>query len=175
MFVNGVPPFWAMAKKYKILCSLSSLVFVLDQLTKSFVLKTLAIGESIPVIQGFFDLVHVRNRGAAFGMFHLLKDGIRVPFFYGISFIAFFSLLYFFRQLRDKQLCYAAPMSLIMGGILGNLVDRVRFGDVIDFLSLHIHDKIFLGVLMEWPAFNVADSAITISMIWITILVLRGK
>lgn len=175
MFVNDVPPFWDMAKKYKILCSLASLVFVLDQLTKSFVLKYLAIGESIPVIKEFFDLVHVRNRGAAFGMFHLLEDSIRVPFFYGVSFIAFFSLLYFFRQLKENQLYYAAPMSLIAGGILGNLVDRVRYGDVVDFISLRINDKIFLGVLMEWPAFNVADSAITISMIWISILVLRGK
>jgi len=154
---------------------LGSLVLILDQVTKFFILKNLAWGKIISVIPGFFDVVHVHNKGAAFGMLHTLSDSIRVPFFYFITLIAIIVIIYAFQQVDEKNKFYAYPLSLICGGVLGNVLDRIRFGYVIDFLSVHIHDKILFGIRLEWPAFNVADSAITVSMVLIVVQILRGR
>ncbi|MDO8527474.1 MAG: signal peptidase II [Deltaproteobacteria bacterium] len=154
-----------MSYKYKILLILAPVIFILDQCTKYFVVKFIAIGDSIPVIPGFFDLIHVRNAGAAFGLFANLPENARVSFFFGISGVALCILIYVFRHLKAEDHYYAWPLSLVTGGVLGNFMDRIRYGNVVDFLSVHIQDKIIWGISMEWPAFNVADSAITVSMI----------
>lgn len=164
-----------MPAKYKILGCVASAVFFLDQLTKYFVLKTLARGEFIPIISGYLDLVHVRNPGAAFGMLSGLPAGIRDPFFYLVTFVAVIILIYAFRRMNAVNRFYIIPLSLISGGVMGNFVDRVRFGNVVDFVSVHIRDKIIWNISLEWPAFNVADAAITVSMVWIMIHILRGR
>lgn len=164
-----------MSSKYKILSILAPLVLLLDQITKFLVLRMIQIGEVIPVIPGYFDLVHVRNRGAAFGILHDLGDAIRTPFFYIVTLVAISVLFYVFYTLEARKHFFAYPLSLIVGGVLGNVIDRLRFGNVVDFISLHIHDKILWGIQLEWPAFNVADSAITVSMVLIFAKMIRDK
>lgn len=126
------------------------IVLSLDQLAKFLVIKNLSLNQSIPVIKGILHLTLTFNRGAAFG---ILKD--KIPFFI-ITAIAAVVLVYF--NLKDtkkkKHPLYILSLSLISGGAIGNLIDRLRFGYVIDFLDFRI-----------WPVFNVADSAITIGAV----------
>lgn len=152
----------------KVLSILAPIVILLDQWTKSLVVEHLALGERIPVIEGFFDWVHVRNTGAAFGMMAAAPEWFRVPFFYGISVVAIGVLVYLFWKIKPKEKFLSIPFSLIAAGVIGNLIDRLRYGNVVDFVSWHLQDK------FEWPAFNVADSAITISMFLILISVLKS-
>lgn len=163
-----------MKYKYKILLLLAPAVFLLDQFTKQLVLNHIGFGDAIPVIPGWFDLVHVRNTGAAFGMFASWGGDFRNPFFYGISAVAILILASFFRKLDTADRFYPYPLSLIAGGVLGNLADRIRFGNVVDFLSFHVQDKAVWGIALEWPSFNVADSAITVSMILLAVHFLRN-
>lgn len=157
--------------KYHLLCCVSPFITILDQVTKWYVRDIIPLGERIPVIDGFFDIVHFRNTGAAFGMFSSLSPEIRPFFFYGISVIAVLLLGAYFRSLREEEKVAAFSLSLVFGGMVGNLIDRFRFGNVVDFLSFHIGEKHISSLPLEWPAFNVADSAITIAMlllIWLT-------
>ena len=165
----------ALPYKYKTLLWIAPLVLLLDQLTKFFIVKTLSIGQELPVVPGIFDIVHYRNAGAAFGMLANLDVWVRDPFFYGISAVALLAMIIIFRHLDLADHFFPYPLSLITGGILGNFVDRVRFGNVVDFLSFHIYDWKFGSIPLEWPAFNVADSAITVSMVLLAAHMLRQK
>jgi signal peptidase II len=170
-----------MQTKYKILLWITPSVFLLDQLTKLAVERWLTLGVRIPIIPGYFDLVHFRNTGAAFGIFSGLEDGVRKPFFYGIAVVAVILLALLYRSLQDSERLMPVALSLVFGGIAGNILDRVRLGAVIDFLSFHWGDAVAAGSLfgrayhieLEWPAFNVADSAITVAMILILIAAFR--
>lgn len=164
-----------MSYKYKILLGLTPTLFLFDFITKWLILHSIPIGKLITVIPGFFDLVHVRNTGAAFGLLANMGEPFRVPFFYGVSGLALIILFYCFKTLSPKDRLHPWPLSLVLGGVLGNLLDRIRFGSVIDFVSLHVGDKMISGVELRWPAFNVADSAITIAMILLIANVLKGK
>jgi signal peptidase II len=136
------------------------------------------LGSSIPVLPGLFDLVHTRNRGAAFGALANLPENWRVPFFLATSLIALVLLALYFFKSSDGQTGTIAALALIFGGAAGNICDRIRLGEVIDFLSFHWFEKsahIGLGgwhlrFRLEWPAFNVADTAITVSVLWLMIL-----
>lgn len=152
----------------KVLLILTPVVLILDQWTKHLVVRSMELGERIPVIAGYFDIVHVRNTGAAFGMLADSHPAFRIPFFYGISFIALGVLAYFFWKIRDNERFFSFPLSLVTAGVLGNLIDRFRYGNVVDFVSWHIQHR------FEWPAFNVADSAITISMALILLSAFRS-
>jgi signal peptidase II len=161
-----------MKKKYKLFMFTAALILIADQVTKLAILRGLELGARVPIIGGFFDIVHFRNTGAAFGMFSNMPDGLRVPLFYGISVVAAALIILYLRSLKDDELGMAFALSLVFGGMIGNVFDRIRLGSVVDFLSLHIGDRIldisFLGwawkVPLEWPAFNVADSAITVAI-----------
>lgn len=152
----------------KVLALLTPLLVVLDQWTKFLVVKHLALGESVTVIPGYFDWVHVRNTGAAFGLLARSPEGFRVPFFYGISFVAVAALIYGYWKIKNSERFLSYPLALITAGVLGNLIDRFHYGNVVDFVSWHIQDR------FVWPAFNVADSAITISMFLLFISVLKS-
>jgi signal peptidase II len=108
--------------------------------------------ESMPVIHGLFNLTYVRNKGAAFGI--LADSSIRIPFFITVSIAAMLGILWYIKQLREDQKLAILSLSLVFSGAFGNLIDRIRLGEVIDFLD------VFWG-RYHWPAFNVADSAIT--------------
>ncbi len=125
-----------------------SIVLSLDQLTKFFITKNLLLNQSLPVIKGIFHITLVHNRGAAFG---ILKN--QVPLFIFTSIFAII-LVYYSLKKNIQQKTYTVSLTLILGGALGNLIDRLFFGYVIDFLDFRI-----------WPVFNIADSAVTIGAI----------
>lgn len=144
-----------MDKRYQILAGVSALVLIVDQLTKLFIDRTMALHSSITVIENFFNISYVRNKGAAFGI--LANSAYRLPFFLFVSVIAVVVILVAIRKLRTDQTLAAVSLSLIFSGAIGNLIDRVRLGEVIDFLDAHWYGH-------HWPAFNVADSAICIGV-----------
>ncbi len=126
-------------------------VFLLDRLTKFAINAHLKTGEFVEVIPGFFNIVHTRNTGIAFGMFS--GGGMFFTLlFIGVSVVAIGVLFYLLKDAVSGLQVFG--LSLIIGGALGNLVDRVLFGEVVDFLDFYVGSY-------HWPAFNVADSAIT--------------
>jgi signal peptidase II len=144
---------------------LAFLVIVLDQITKAVIVNHFAFGESIRVTS-FFDLVLAHNTGAAFS-FLAGAGGWQRWFFTIIALVAVIVIVYFLRKHGDEpRLCFA--LSLILGGAIGNLIDRVVLGHVIDFLLFH-----YAGY--AWPAFNVADSAITVGAVLLAWESLRAK
>ncbi len=174
-----------MKKKYWILLTTAPAVLILDQLTKWWVSSSLEMGDRVPVVQGFFDIVYFHNVGAAFGMFSGLSDAVRIPFFYVVAVIATALLALLYRSLGDDENMVAFAIALVFGGIAGNIIDRLRFDSVVDFVSVHLGEAVLQGSLLgfkyriplEWPAFNVADSAITVAMIILiaTAMIRRGK
>lgn len=131
--------------------ALSALVIVLDQLSKVWITNHFAYGEKL-YVSGVFDLVLARNTGAAFSFLHD-AGGMQRWLFSGIAIIASVWIVWLLRKFAGQTL-FALALSLILGGALGNLVDRIAYGYVVDFLSFHWGEHYF-------PAFNVADSAIT--------------
>ncbi len=131
------------------------LVVCLDQATKIAVIKELRVYESVPVINGFFNLVHVKNRGMAFGF--LNRPDLNLGFWVLVSatVMAVFLLLLWFWRMKDAGRWTTLGLSLILGGAVGNLIDRIRLHEVIDFLDFYVGT-------WHWPAFNVADAAITV-------------
>jgi len=130
-------------------------VVFFDQLTKQIILKGMAIHETIPVIQGFFDLVHVRNRGMAFGIMNNAESSSGMWLLLAMSSAAIVLLLVWFFRMKGEGVFFTLSLSLILGGAVGNIIDRLRFGEVIDFLDVYVGSY-------HWPAFNVADAAITV-------------
>jgi signal peptidase II len=139
--------------------ALAVIVAILDQLTKQWVLGSLQYGQVIP-ITGFFDLVLVFNRGAAFS-FLAEHSGWQRWFFTGLAVVICGWLLALMHRHRDERLLPAA-FALIIGGAIGNVIDRLMHGAVVDFLYFH-------AGRYGWPAFNLADAAITLGvgmMLW---------
>lgn len=144
--------------KYLVLFGLTTATVLLDQLTKRLVLARFRLGESMPVISRIFDLTYVRNPGAAFGMLAHAEPSFRVPFFVIVPLIALVAIGYVFRKLPPRDLPLATALSLVVGGAIGNLLDRLMRGYVVDFLDFH------WDIQYHFPAFNVADSAICIGV-----------
>ena len=130
-------------------------VIVLDQLTKALVRQGLALYSSVPIIPGFMDLVHVHNRGVAFGLFNDVSHPQRGLMTTALAVIALAGIAYYARHVRAHERLARVGLSLILGGAIGNLTDRIRQGFVVDFVDVYWGDWHF------W-AFNVADAAITI-------------
>lgn len=141
-------------------------VIAVDQLSKYLVLQGFdadgcgAVGVLHPVIKSFFNLVLTCNRGMSFGLFNS-GGGLSVPLF-TVAAAGIVAILVFWLSRANSEML-ATAIGLIIGGAIGNVIDRVRFGGVIDFLSFHIP--------FEWPAFNLADSAICIG---VAIMLLEG-
>ncbi|MFI5338405.1 MAG: signal peptidase II [Candidatus Methylomirabilales bacterium] len=132
-------------------------IIFLDRATKLAIVQTLRLGQGIPVIPGFFDIVFVLNPGAAFGFLATLPDRVRNPLFILVSILAVILIvIYHTRYLRSHRLVSVA-LGLVLGGAVGNLIDRLHSGMVVDFLDVHVGPY-------HWPAFNVADSAISIGV-----------
>jgi signal peptidase II len=167
-------------KKYLPLIIITPDVIILDQLSKWFILTHLALGEKITVLTGFFDIVHVRNQGAAFGLLSEWNHPNRVWFFYLISAVALTILVSLYVKSRPDERRLHIPLALILGGAIGNLMDRLVRGEVVDFLRFHWHNQTaeftLLGkpfkILLVWPSFNVADIAITCGAIALAIVIL---
>jgi signal peptidase II len=140
-------------RKYLILIVVFCVVLFFDQITKAYVSRTLPKFQSVEVIQHFFNITHVRNTGAAFGLLAGPTHPLRTILFVVISGIAIGAILLIYRKIEDDDTLHALAFSLLLGGAVGNLVDRVWMGHVIDFLDFHWYGH-------HWPAFNFADSAI---------------
>jgi len=142
-------------RKYSILSIITAIILVLDQVTKLYVDANFRLHETVPVIRDFFHLTYVRNKGAAFGI--LADNAVRIPFFITVSIVAMLGIVWYIKQIRDDQRLALFSLSLIFSGAFGNLIDRIRLGEVIDFLDVFWQRH-------HWPAFNVADSAITVGV-----------
>ena len=160
-----------MATKYRIGLTVFFISLVLDILTKYLVSSNLSYSDRIPVIEGFFYLTHVRNTGAAFGLFQDAPVAIRLTFFVGISIVAIGIIIQFFYKLAPGDRLSAFALGLILGGAVGNLIDRIRLLEVIDFL----HFVLWGGYV--WPDFNLADSWIVVgvSLLVLELLASEGE
>lgn len=132
-------------------------VVIVDQLTKLWIMSNFALYEQQNIIPGLFDLVYVTNTGAAFGFLAGSKSWLRQAFFVGVAIVALGVIVAAYGQLKKQGRLFVYALGLIAGGAIGNLVDRLRFGSVVDFLDFYLGSH-------HWPAFNAADSAITVGV-----------
>jgi signal peptidase II len=137
---------------------ISLAVVVLDQITKAIVAARIPLHDTIPVIRGFFDLTHVRNTGAAFGLFASLSSPSRATILTAVAGGVFLAVLAWSLTSPVTFTRLQTALALVLGGAVGNLIDRVRFQSVTDFLRFYV-DR------WEWPSFNVADSAISVGVL----------
>jgi len=140
--------------KYVFVGAVALTVVILDQFTKWLIVRDMTLHESIPVIDSLFHITYVRNRGGAFSILADQPDFLRLPFFLTVSVVAFSALVYFLRTVGEHQKLLLFALAGILGGAIGNFIDRVSVGTVVDFLDFHWRGYYF-------PAFNVADSFIT--------------
>ena len=145
-------------RKYWVLSILTVSIIILDQLTKTLVVKHFRLGETLSVIPDFFNFTYIRNTGAAFGIFAHANPAFRIPFFVIVPIIALAAIAYIFRKIPDTDLKLSSALSLVIGGAVGNLIDRIQLGYVVDFLDFHWNYR------YHFPAFNIADSAICIGV-----------
>lgn len=151
-----------MKKNISIFVLGAAVIVFLDQITKAAILKNFFIHESRPVIDGFFNIVYVMNPGAAFGFLANMSETFRYLFFIGITILVMALIIYYIATSKSQNMLYVVSLTLIFAGAVGNLIDRIRFGAVVDFLDVYIGTA-------HWPAFNVADSSITcgaVLMVW---------
>lgn len=141
-----------------VLATVTVTIVVLDQVTKTEVMETMRLHESIPIVPDFFSLTYIRNPGAAFGLLATSGTLFRLIFFALTSLFAVGLLAMIFLRLREDDWAGQLSIAAIFGGAIGNLLDRMRFGEVIDFLDFYVGRY-------HWPAFNVADAAISIGVV----------
>ena len=133
-----------------------SLIILIDQVTKGVVQAKFFLGESVPVVDGFFNFTYVKNPGAAFGFLASAPVEVRKFMFLLLPVIACVWLITLIWKTRHENLLLCTAYSLILAGAIGNLIDRFSMGYVVDFLDFYYGNNHF-------PAFNVADSSITIA------------
>jgi len=155
-------------KNYGIFFITLALVAGLDQLSKWYISSTMSLHASYPVIEGFFNITYIRNPGAAFGFLANAAPLFRSGFLITVSVAAIVMILWYLARDRSVGVLLTAALALITGGAAGNLIDRVRFGNVVDFLD------VYAGT-WHWPAFNVADSAISIGAVLLVVEMFRRK
>lgn len=149
-------------KKYGLFAITALVLIVLDQLTKYWIDSSMVLHDSIPMLNGFFSITYVRNPGAAFGFLAGASPAFRYAFFIAVNIVAITLILSYIRKATMAEFRLILALSFIMAGAVGNLIDRVRFGEVVDFLDFYIGS-------FHWPAFNVADSSIFLGaffLIW---------
>lgn len=126
----------------------------------------MALYQSIPVIDGFFSITYLRNPGAAFSF--LANANWRLPFFIAITLLACVIILVTLQRLKPEQRLTYSALAMIFAGAIGNLIDRIRLGEVIDFLDVFIKQH-------HWPAFNLADSLICIGVALMALQLFRAE
>lgn len=144
-------------KKWQLCAYVVLSVLALDQATKLYVHTTFALHESRPVIANVFAFTYVRNSGAAFGILARQSPEFLRLFFPAVTTVALVGLLVYFVRVPPQQTLTLWGLCLIMAGALGNAIDRLWLGQVIDFIDVHWYTY-------HWPAFNVADSSICIGV-----------
>jgi signal peptidase II len=139
-----------------------ALIFALDQYTKQLIVACCRLGDSMPVIPGFFSITYLRNRGGAFGLLAELPDAWRVTFFVVFAVATVAALVQVLRSTARGDLAMRLAITSVIGGAAGNLWDRIRYGEVVDFLDVYVRN-------WHWPAFNVADSFISCGVVLIVL------
>ena len=143
-----------MNKKYFPLIIIFLIIVLIDQITKFYIASNFELFQSVEIIRGFFNITYIRNSGVAFGMFSNLKGSFIQIVFIAIYIIAIISILILYRETHGYS---HIALSLIFSGAIGNLIDRIFRGEVVDFMDFHWQNY-------HWPAFNVADSCITVGV-----------
>ena len=146
-----------MGRKIFKLIIVSGVLILLDQVTKAMVGLYLQPYHSISVIPGFFNLTLIHNPGGAFGFLADADPIIRKIVFLFVSFLAVALIFWYYLKTPESYPLLATAFAMIFGGAIGNLIDRIRTGKVVDFLDFYLGN-------LHWPAFNIADSAITIGI-----------
>ncbi|HJU06089.1 MAG TPA: signal peptidase II [Nitrospiraceae bacterium] len=146
--------------RYATLAAISIATVIVDQASKTNIMQTMRLHESIPIIPDFLSLTYIRNPGAAFGLLASSSHGFRLVFFGITSLFALGLLAMIFLRLHRDDWIGQLSIAGILGGAIGNLLDRVRFGEVIDFLDFYVNGY-------HWPAFNVADAAISVGVFFL--------
>ena len=144
--------------------AVSLAVLFLDQWTKGIITRTMDVHQSRTIIANVFDLTYVRNSGAAFGLFASVDSALKAVLLNSVAVIVFLIVSAYALRSSHKSVRLQVGLALILGGAVGNLLDRVRFGYVVDFLDFAVSGH-------HWPAFNVADSGITVGAV---LLILEG-
>lgn len=144
-------------------------LIALDQYSKILAVQMLELGVPVPVIDGFFNFTLVHNKGAAFGMFAGIEnDTMRLCFLWGATAVAIGVVSYLYiKEMRGSRL-HESALACILAGAIGNVIDRIRLGYVIDFFDFYYKDY-------HWPAFNIADSAICVGVIFLILLPANKK
>lgn len=145
-------------KKFSFVSLIALSIIILDQLTKYIISKNMALKESAPIINNIFHITYTTNTGAAFSIF---QGGNLILIWVSVIFIGL--IFYFFDKIPDINYVKLS-MGLLLGGAIGNLIDRLRWGFIVDFIDFRV-----------WPAFNIADSALTIGAILLIIYFIKKK
>lgn len=157
-------------RKYIILIAFSALIVAIDQVLKMYIHLHYQVGESTPVLPGFFNITYVRNPGAAFGFLAQTHPNFRENFFLLMPPIALVIILVIMKTVPDHDFTQIFALSAVFGGAVGNYIDRLQFRYVIDFLDFHWKE------VYTWPAFNIADSAIVCGVaVLIVLMFFEGK
>lgn len=141
-------------------------IVLLDQLTKYWIVQAIPLNTGIPVIPGFFNIIHVHNTGGAFSIFASAGSAWRNWAFIGLTAVVAAAIIYAYGKVHRKDWWTRVAYICITGGAIGNLIDRVRMGEVVDFLDFYIGS-------WHWPAFNVADSAISVGAVMLLLSLIR--
>lgn len=132
-------------------------IFVFDQISKWWIVERFTAVGQLVVIPGFLNIVRVSNKGVAFGLFGGGESVVRHYALTGLSVAVLAGLLVYYWRFMDRNKASVLAIAFIVGGAMGNLVDRIRLGAVVDFIDVYVQT-------LHWPAFNVADSAICIGV-----------
>jgi len=143
-----------MNKKNIFIFSITLFIVILDQITKFFIRQELQLNQSIPIIRNILNFTHTTNTGSAFGLF----KGLNLIFIL-FSFIVIIVIFRYLKEVKENERLLQFAVGSLSGGTIGNLIDRIFYGHVIDFIDFRV-----------WPVFNIADSFITISVIFIAVL-----
>jgi len=157
-----------MSSKYALLLITVGVIVLSDQITKLYVDAVMWPHQSITVIENYVDITYVRNPGGAFGLFARANREIVRPLLLGLTAVAVVIMILIYRSTPPNRLLVRLAFALIMGGAIGNLIDRLRFDEVIDFIDVHWFHY-------HWPAFNIADAAITVGVAILCWDLLFGK
>lgn len=149
------------------LAGISLLVVALDQFTKFLVLRSLPLNQSVPLFPDYLYLTYIQNPGSAFGFMANMGAVVRIPFFLMATVAATLIVYMYQRMLPHDRIPTRIALGLVWGGALGNLVDRLLYGNVIDFIDMRYHEY-------QWYIFNVADSCITLGILYLLFEFIAG-
>jgi len=154
--------------KYALFFITALLVLAADQTSKAWITAHFALHASRPLVPGCLSISHIRNPGAAFGFLAAASPGFRSVFFLAVTAVAILLIVYYLARTKRQEKLLVFSLALILAGAVGNLVDRIRFGEVIDFLDVYVGTH-------HWPAFNCADAAISCGAVLLFLQLVRDR